>query len=277
MNVMQQALIQACDNLSIPYEILHKDKILVRVEINGRRYHYIHWFLPFNRFDVQRILRDKDLQYTLLNEVITIPRWKAYFSYVQDDKEHAKFVGFTLEQIKEDILRSFDFPLLIKPNKGSKGSNVRVCQAMDEAVAAIQDIFSQPVSRFSNIVLVQQYISIKNEYRVVAYAGKAVLVYKKDIAHAQFAGNISPLHWEGSKAIHITDTQQIQKLEEFIKPVFSEIDMVYGGFDVAEDPEGNLWLIEINGRPQVSIFVRDNGLAPVVKMHEEILTELVQG
>ncbi len=277
MNVMQQALIQACINLSIPYEILHKDQIVVRVGINGKRYHYIHWFLPFNRADVQRILRDKDLQYTLLQNVITIPKWRSYLaSEIDEEYSVSKRRGgkITLEEARQDINEHFDLPVLVKPNMGSKGRQIKICQTVEEAMHAVLGIFEKTTDRFSYIALIQQFITIKNEYRVVGYKEKALLVYKKDIAQATFAGNLSPLHWEGSKAIHVTEVQIIQRLKAFIAPVFREIDLVYGGFDVAEDTEGNLWLLEINRQPQIAIFVRDNGLEPVVRMHEEILRDL---
>lgn len=277
MNVMQEALMQACENLSIPYEVLHKDQIVVRVLINGQKYHYIHWFLPFNRADVQRILRDKDLQYTLLQNVIAIPKWKSYLASEIDEEYSISKRGdskVSLKKVRQDIKNHFDLPVLVKPNMGSKGRQIKVCQTVDEALQAVLGIFEKTTDRFSYIALIQQFITIKNEYRVVGYKEKALLVYKKDIAQATFAGNLSPLHWEGSKAIHVIDVQTIQRVEAFVAPVFRETDLLYGGFDVAEDTEGNLWLLEINRQPQIAIFVRDNGLEPVVRMHEEILRDL---
>lgn len=276
MNVMQQALIQACDNLSIPYEILHKDQIVVRVEVNGRRYHYIHWFLPFNRADVQRILRDKDLQYALLKDVIQIPAWKAYLDPAKKaDYPYAVGIFADIDTIVQDVIKDLSLPVLVKPNMRAQGVNVKVCTNEESLSNALQDIFDRANRGYSYIAVVQKYVDIRTEYRVLAYNMRNLLTYKKDTSSATFGGNVSPLHWEGARAVHITDNDIQSKLEKFIAPVFSEIGLVYGGFDIAEDHDGNLWLLEINRIPGVGIFVRDNGLEPVVKMHEEILKELM--
>lgn len=275
MNVMQQALIQACDNLSIPYEILHKDKIVVRIRINGKPYYYIHWFLPFNRADAQRILRDKDLQYTLLHQIIQIPQWKAYLDPAgKTIYPHAEGIFQDIPAIVHDAVEGLGLPILVKPNMRAQGENVVLCGSITSLTNAIENIFDRSTKGYSYIAVVQKYIDIQAEYRVLAYNKRNLLTYKKDVSAAVFSGNVSPLHWEGSRAIHVTDSSLIQKLETFIKPVFDEIGLVYGGFDIAEDHDGNLWLLEINRIPGVGIFVRDNGLDPVVKMHEEILKDL---
>ena len=101
------------------------------------------------------------------------------------------------------------------------------------------------------------------------------MLYEKDKSDAKFAGNLSPLHWDGAKAKHITDSEIISEIKNFVRPVFEEIQINYAGFDIALDTNGEYWLIEINSSPNFEIFVRDNDRQIVVTMFKDILEILV--
>ena len=66
----------------------------------------------------------------------------------------------------------------------------------------------------------------------------------------------------------------IRKLELFIQPIFTTIPINFVGVDVGLCEAGKLYVMEINKSPGVAIFVRDNGLEPVVKMMKYILEDL---
>ena len=108
-------------------------------------------------------------------------------------------------------------------------------------------------------------------FRSVFFNQKLVLLYEKDKSEAKFAGNLSPLHWEGAKAKHITDLELISEIENFVRPVFEEVMINYAGFDIAIDRNGEYWLIEINSSPNFEIFVRDNHRRIAVEMFKDIL------
>ncbi|MEH2373886.1 YheC/YheD family protein, partial [Nostoc sp.] len=101
-----------------------------------------------------------------------------------------------------------------------------------------------------------------------------VLLYEKDITNAKFAGNLSPLHWDGAKAKYINDPQILSEIANFAKPIFEELDIDYGGLDIVLDRDNQYCLIEINSHPNYSIFTRDNGEEPVLKIFEKMLISL---
>ncbi|MCC3465308.1 MAG: alpha-L-glutamate ligase, partial [Microcoleus sp. PH2017_06_SFM_O_A] len=135
-------------------------------------------------------------------------------------------------------------------------------------------VFNVNSKDYDYVCLAQEYIDIRHEYRAVFFNHKLVLLYEKDKSDAKFAGNLSPLHWEGAKAKHITDSEIISEIENFVRPVFEEIRINYGGFDIALDTNGKYWLIEINSSPNFEIFVRDNHRRIAVKMFKDMLESL---
>jgi glutathione synthase/RimK-type ligase-like ATP-grasp enzyme len=125
------------------------------------------------------------------------------------------------------------------------------------------------------VALAQEAIQIEREYRAIFLNQALVLLYEKNIKNATFTGNLSPLHWEGAQAIHIKDRDLINQMEDFIKPVFERFPISYGGFDIAVDKSGKLWLIEINSNPNYGIFIRDNSEHLVVEVFEKLLRSLM--
>ena len=125
------------------------------------------------------------------------------------------------------------------------------------------------------MALAQEYIEIAHEYRAIFCKEKLVLLYEKDKSQAEFAGNLSPLHWEGAKAQHIINPNLMSEIEDFVKPVFAEMAINYAGFDIALDKKGQYWLIEINSTPNYDIFMRDNDRQIVVTMFKGILETLI--
>jgi glutathione synthase/RimK-type ligase-like ATP-grasp enzyme len=124
------------------------------------------------------------------------------------------------------------------------------------------------------VAIAQDYIHIKSEYRAVFLNKQLVLLYEKDITDAKFAGNLSPLHWDGAKAKYINDPQILSEIASFAKPIFEELDLDYGGLDIVLDRDNQYWLIEVNSSPNYTIFARDNGEEPVLKIFEKMLISL---
>jgi glutathione synthase/RimK-type ligase-like ATP-grasp enzyme len=146
-----------------------------------------------------------------------------------------------------------------------------LCESREQVQESLEIIFNVNSKDYDYVALAQEYIEIAHEYRAVFYQGKLVLLYEKDKSQAAFAGNLSPLHWEGATAKHIIDQNLMSEIEDFVKPVFAEIRINYAGFDVALDRKGQCWLIEINSSPNYDIFVRDNDRQIVVTMFKGIL------
>ena len=270
-----EILLAACQELNIPYEILHPSQNLIRLKHGGEEYYFVNYMTPFNSASVPLIFKDKEYTYQLLNGKINTPRTLGFVSPHCEEK-YKKYLTFPdIESIVLEVNKKFAFPVILKRNCGSGGNNVFFCKTREQIKEALEIIFNVNSKDYDDVAIAQEYIEIAHEYRAVFCKEKLVLLYDKDKSQAKFAGNLSPLHWEGAKAKHIINPTLMSEIEDFVKPVFAEIAINYAGFDIALDKNGAYWLIEINSSPHYDIFVRDNDRQIVVTMFKGILETLI--
>ena len=270
-----EILLAACEELNIPYEILHPSQNLIRLKQGGEEYYFVNYMTPFNSASLAEIFKDKEYTYQLLNGKINTPRTLGFVSPNCEEK-YKKYLSFPdIESIVLEVNKKFAFPVILKRNRGAGGNNVFFCESREQIKAALEIIFNVNSKDYDYVGLAQEYIEIAHEYRAVFCKEKLVLLYEKDKSQAKFAGNLSPLHWEGAKAKHIINPNLMSEIEDFVKPVFAEIAINYAGFDIALDKNGAYWLIEINSSPNYDIFVRDNDRQIVVIMFKDILETLI--
>lgn len=275
MNTTQNAIINACKKLNLEYEDPRGDGISIRVKINDKWHYSIYNGAFFNTSDVTIVCTDKEYTYSILKDVVKYPRYKGYLEY-QSSIEH----GFeselkTNESIIEDICKNFSYPLIVKMNKGSMGKNVFKCEDKGQVINAVNTIFSKPFPQ-DYLLIAQEYIDIKHEYRVITYKGNIEFVYEKDLSNASFNGNLSPLHWDGGKAILVEDNEIVKNIETFISPIFPIIPVTFAGLDIIQDSNGKLWFIEINRTPGFSNFLRDCGSEKLDTLMVKILSDYLQ-
>ncbi len=177
------------------------------------------------------------------------------------------------EEIFADIEKNFSYPVMIKMNKGSQGTHIYKCKNIWEVEQSVRAIFTDG-KHYDYIFLAQEYISIAQEYRVLVYDNELQFVYLKDNSEADFTGNISPLHFEWATAILQKDPALLDEIRAFVKKITARISLHYNWLDIIRDKNGNLMLIELNGNPWFSIFVRDNGDEEVVNMYKKIIKDL---
>ncbi len=264
-------LLEACRELNIPYEILHPSQNLIRIRHGGEDYFFVNYMTAFDSGSLAQIFKDKEYTYQLLKHQINTPKTLSFVSPHCEDKYQKYLSCPDIESIVLEVKKNFAFPVIIKRNRGSGGNNVFLCESGEQIKAALEIIFNVNSKDYDYVALAQEYIEIEHEYRAVFCKEKLVLLYEKDKSQAEFAGNLSPLHWEGAKAKHIINPKLMSEIEDFVKPVFAEIAINYAGFDIAQDTKGVYWLIEINSSPNYDIFVRDNDRQIAVKMFKDIL------
>ena len=268
-------VLEACRELNIPYEILHPSQNLIRIRHGGEDYFFVNYMTAFDSGSLAQIFKDKEYTYQLLKAHINTPKTLSFVSPHCEDK-YQKYLSFPdIESIVLEVNKNFAFPVIIKRNRGSGGNNVFLCESGEQIKAALEIIFNVNSKDYDYVALAQEYIEITREYRAIFCKEKLVLLYEKDKSQAEFAGNLSPLHWEGAKAQHITNSRVIAEIEDFVRPVFAEMAIDYAGFDIALDTKGVYWLIEINSSPNYDIFVRDNDRQIVVTMFKGILESLI--
>jgi len=272
VNIQQQALIKACDKLGIKWEFIDKYKIALKIYTKPVRF-MLFSINPFLDFTTSKILKDKDFTHQLVQDVVKMPRFKSYLNPNINPKyeEYKKFDS--VAEIIVDIEKSFSYPVIIKKNKGSAGSFVFYCSNKPDIENALSNIYNRKSRKYDYIALAEEFVEIKKEYRVVTIKNKVDFLYLKDNNGAEFTGNISPLHYDGARAVLVEDLDLQNRIEQFIKPVFDLIDLPMAGFDIAEDMSGNLYLIEINGSPSMKIFARDNGIEKVNTFYEKLLIQ----
>lgn len=266
--------IKACDELNLSYDILHQNQNILRVKIKEKYHFFVNYSTPLVSQSIAQILKDKDYTYHLLKNVINQPKNEAFLSPFCDEKYQQYLEFKSIEEIREKILEQFSLPVILKRNRGSGGNNIFLCHDQKEIDTALKQIFNINYKDYDYVALAQDYIKIKKEYRVIFLEQKLILAYEKNTENAQFTGNLSPLHWEGSKAIKIDNPELLTKINQFIAPIFQEINLNYGGFDVVIDQEDQWWLIEINSHPNFNIFIRDNDENTIVDLFKKLLLSL---
>ncbi len=268
-----ECLIKACNETNTSYKILDEHSNFIQVGTINPHY-FIQTKVPFQRSDFVQICKDKDYTYKLLNNSVEIPFTKSYLDpFVSPDYDEYKKES-SYDEILLDILKSFTLPVIIKKNKGSVGRNVFLCRSEEEVEKAVKKVLDQSSKDYDYLVLAQEYIDIKKEYRVVIYNEKVDFVYLKDNSQGEFVGNLSPLHWENSKAILIEDKVLYDGLQKLTDLISKKLELKWAGLDVVEDKSGKYWLIEVNAHPSFTRFVEDNDDETVVSLYKKVLEDL---
>lgn len=273
-NLHIKTLIKVCEEERISWQFVSKDEAFIAVKIDSREYPFITTDTPLNSAMTARICNDKGYTFELLQDVVAMPRT---LSLIDPDapppfQAYASFRNF--EPMKEEILKEFTLPLIIKKNSGSIGTNVFKIDDEKRIIPALKTVFNRTSPVYDHVALAQEFIPIAHEYRVTVLNKEIILIYEKDISQATFTGNLSPLHWKGARAVVIDNKTLIARIKKFITPVFSKLNVIYGGFDIAVDNNDKLWLFEINQRPAYNYLVADNGDDVLKDVYRKILDYL---
>lgn len=247
-------LIQAAQNLNIKIETYPGSPNLVRVE-RDKSHFFLNCSAPLNKEDISKICLDKEFTYKVIRNTINTPETISFF-----DPKAREFKEFIKEnnimEMAQKAIEIFGEKVVVKMNSGKKTQNVYKCHSKNEIEKALGKIFDPRSKNYDFLALAQPMIDIKDEFRVVVYNQSIELVYKK---------------WIFEK---VEDLDLIQKLQEFINPIFKVLDLKYGGLDIALDKENKLWLIEINTAPRFEPFINKNGNKEIIELDEKILKGL---
>lgn len=272
MNTNIKLLLSACKSLGISTRAVHSSGNLIQLE-NGMI--FLNWSTPCNCQSAARLCTDKDYTYSVLHSLIKMPETIAYLSpYIAESfKKYLRHE--TEEAIVVDINKNFDFPLIVKCNQGSHGTNVYLVKNQNELVVAVTKVLNIQDKDYDYILLAQEFCGDVQEYRVIWYKGEVCFAYLKSKDNSVFEGNLSPLHWQGARAVKVVEKSQLAKFEEFLRPLSAISGLNFCGVDVLQDRNGGLVLLELNSSPGFDYFVRDNGEEDVVALYVKILEDIV--
>ncbi|MCL4208903.1 ATP-grasp domain-containing protein [Patescibacteria group bacterium] len=270
--VAPQLITSACEMAGIKYSPASKDGVVIKIHLPKKDHLVVNFNLGLVDSSVTYICKDKSYQIELLKNAVNFPKTTSYLDPQSKYGQMAKIS--TLSEIAEDIKNNFSLPVIVKMNQGSEGRGVFLCQTFEEIKNAVNTIFSHQNWEYDYVLLAQQYIKPKAEYRAIFYKDQLEILYLKDNAQSTFTGNLSPLHFSGAQAVEITDSETKEKIEQFIQPIFSEIKLKYAGFDIIIDEHDGLWLIEINSSPAFAYFLQNNPAQKVIHLFYKIFSDL---
>lgn len=265
-------LVLACRKLKIPYTFYDDNHNLVAVSLS-QEYFFANSSTPFNNESVGKIFKDKEFAYRVTSDAIKTPKTIGFID-PNCNPDYARFVKFTThEEIIHHIEKNFRYPLILKMNSGSRGTNVFKCNSRSDVRKYLETIYDKSSLHYDYVALAQEYIKICQEFRVVIFQNEILFAYEKDFSQATLPEdrNISPLHQENSKALLVRSKNTIKKFTEFLSPLFKKMPIGFAGLDVVIDNKSKLWLIELNSKPGFEYFVRDNGNSELIKMYEKML------
>ncbi len=102
-------LLEACQKLSINYEILHRHQNLVRIKLNQNYYYFVNYSTPFNSKSVTEIFKDKEYTYELLKNTVKIPKTIGFFHLFVLKNTKNIWITKLLRLLKREYLRNLNY------------------------------------------------------------------------------------------------------------------------------------------------------------------------
>ncbi|MEI6494856.1 MAG: YheC/YheD family protein, partial [bacterium] len=262
---------KACDELGLSYQYYDKNDNFIAVERGEETLFFVNTISPFNSQAVSKICQDKEFTYLLLKDVVKMPKTKGFFCSECEEKYRKYLTHFSCEEMAADVVAHFSLPVIIKMNRGAKGTNVFSCSTKQEVLIALKNVFDKGSHLFDYVALAQEKVNFKREFRVITFRSKIALAYEKGAASTLFYGNLSPLQQDNGRPAVVNDQHLIEQIQKFIDPVFSKLNVVFAGFDIMIDQNNDLWLIEINSSPGMDCLARDSGDGIIVDLYKKML------
>ncbi len=274
MNTNISCLKAACEATETPYHVRHHSGNLIQVSLGGHSHIFVNLATPLNPHSSTKLSADKEYCYELCHPLVAMPKTAGFLSPFVKPNYHEYLHYTTIPQIAEAMQNAFDMPCIVKRNRGSKGSNVFLCHDPEEVTQALEAIFDQHHRSYDYVALAQSYVRPKQEYRVIILDGEIQFAYLKNNAEATFQGNLSPLHWDNARAELTSDSNLLDSMNTFLKPLFEYAFFVYAGLDLIRDEGDQWWLLEANSAPSFAIFVKHNGPQQVIELYKKMLDKL---
>ena len=233
---------------------LYSQNYIVRLTKGGVTRHVVWSRWDINNTASDRIACDKSACYIVLSEsgVPAIPHEILLHPYRRE--------GWTGE--KGTWQQALDFfnahkKVVVKPNQGTYGRGVHLCQTIQELETAVHAIFeTEPDAAIS------PFYEIETEYRVFYVKGDCPLVYGKTPGEDSWQHNLA----KGATAFEVFDEKKLAKLKELASRAAKAVGINFATIDVAETPAGELAIMEINSGIQAGLLLKQlPHLRPVVK------------
>lgn len=145
--------------------------------------------------------------------------------------------------IIEDQNNVITYPLIVKPNRGSRSNHVYIVHDENDLRVAIEANHSD--QRHGRDIIIQQCIEDAVDVRLIMMGGECVYA-KTTERFDQITTNVA---FEQLHDVTITDASLLKRLNNASSYLLHEKGLEYGGIDFRLDKDDKLWFIECNSGP----------------------------
>ncbi len=178
---------------------------------NGVRTYYVESAFDINGMGAARLARDKGYTNHFLQSFgFSIPEYQTFPNHVLDKYITSEKSGF--DRGREYCVR-LGFPIIIKPNDGTKGSDVYKLNSIEEYNHIGKLVFDK-----NRVVMLQRFVT-GNDYRIVVFNNKVVCAYQR--IGLQLVGDGESTIWQLLNAkkliekLNLEDPRITTKLESY--------------------------------------------------------------
>ena len=241
---------EVCAENDIELDSFSGDYVM-RLTKNGITRSIFGAFWDINTAAADRIACDKTACYELLNASGVSAVEHVLFNNPLTRLIWAKPEGSWAGALR--VFKAFSDSVVLKPNQGTRGSDVYFCDNVPKMEAAAHAIFSMHPS-----AAISPYIKIKTEYRVFYLNGKCHLVYGKE-AGETWQHNLAM----GARAVELVvksvkEKKLLAELKALACKAAKCIGISFATIDIAQTDIGGLSVLEINSGVQARLLLEQH-------------------
>lgn len=155
-----------------------------------------------------------------------------------------------------NFFKKHDSKVVLKPNQGTKGEDIYLCETIPVLEAAAHAIFTKHFD-----AALSPYNEIETEYRVFYLNGNCRFVYGKAKGYT-WQHNLN----QGAVAFETSDPTKLAQLEKLATQAANGIGITFATIDIAESLSSGLAIMEINSGVQARQLLEQlPHLRPVIK------------
>ncbi len=227
-----------------------------------------------------KYVEGRNLLIRLLRDEVVCINGKSYLGWPRMGKisQHGVFEGAGIEVVptrifyQKEVVRNFligqvgldkkwEFPLVVKHERGYQGKSVRKLSNLKEALGWLEKINEKNLGMF----LWQRYLPLGWDLRVIVIGGRAVGAMKRTAVGKEFRSNFSL----GGKV----EGWELSDVEKGLAETVAEAGgLDYAGVDIMKDERGNNYVLEVNRQCQFRGFEQATG----INVAREVVSMLLQ-
>ncbi|MCX8034826.1 MAG: hypothetical protein N3A71_00865 [Candidatus Dojkabacteria bacterium] len=231
-------------------DFVQYDKNFIEVKCGSKKLLFINCRVPFNDHSTSSLFTDKYFTYLFLKDHIKMPTTHFYLDPYIEKKfsRYRKFKDY--QSIIDDINSHFTIPLVLKPNRLSRRRNFFLIDDSAKIEIAVRRIFDHKSKNYDYGMISQEFVNIKEEYRVIVIANEVKLVYKK---------------W---RFIKIHERNILDRIETVVQNITKFVDLNFVGIDIVKNKDEEIFLLEINSAPDFGPYIKHNNIQDIVEIYK---------